>query len=249
VQGRGAHRGVSGRSGPEAVAGPPDGVDQAGAVSFELAAQGADMDLDDVGVVGGEPPDAAEQLGLGQHAVGLATELDEQVELRAGQLDGGAVAVDGAVGLIDHEVADVPHAGGQLAGAAQQGADAGEQFGHREGLDEVVVGAGGEAGEAVLGGVGGGEEDDGQLVVAAVAVGVAEQAGDGQAARALGEADVEGGEVGRKSAATCADAGAVGLGVDGVAVAGQGRGDGVTQRDVVLDQQYAWLAVPHVVRF
>jgi hypothetical protein len=101
---------------------------------------------------------------------GPAAELDEQVELGAGQLDGGAVTVDGAVGLVDDEVADVPDLGGELAGAAEQGADAGEQLRHRERLDEVVVGAGGEAGEAVLGGVGGGEEDDRQLVVAVVAV-------------------------------------------------------------------------------
>ncbi len=50
-------------------------------------------------------------------------------------------------------------------GAAQVGADAGEQLGEPERLDQVVVGAGVEAGDDVELLVAGGEDEDGQVGV------------------------------------------------------------------------------------
>ena len=75
--------------------------------------------------------------------------------------------------------------GGLPGGTAEQGLDADEQDVEVEGLGQVVVGAGFEAFEDVLGAGAGGEHEDGS-----VALGVAEGAGDGKAVGA-GEHAVE----------------------------------------------------------
>jgi hypothetical protein len=83
-------------------------------VLLELASQRADVDLDDVDVVGVEPPDAGEQLRLRQDPVRVAAEGDEQVELGPGEVDRGTVAVDPSRRLVDEDVADLPGVGVSL---------------------------------------------------------------------------------------------------------------------------------------
>ena len=107
--------------------------------------------------------------------------------------------------------------GGLPGGAAEEGLDADEEDGEVEGLGEVVVGAGFEAVEDVLGAGAGGEHEDG-----GVALGVAQGAGDGEAVGA-GEHAVEddggdlfgrGEEVGEGGVAVGLVVGAVALGVE-----------------------------------
>ena len=52
-------------------------------------------------------------------------------------------------------------------GAASDDFDAGEEFLHREGLGEVIIRAGAEAGDAVGDAVAGGEEEDAGVVLVA----------------------------------------------------------------------------------
>jgi len=61
-------------------------------------------------------------------------------------------------GRIQHQVGDLEHLGTDLAAlAADQGPQAGFEFLDREGLGEVVVGAGGQAGQLFVEGVAGGQ--------------------------------------------------------------------------------------------
>ncbi len=122
----------------------------------------------------------------------------QQGELRAGELHlpgaahhfaGGGVHAQVAEG--EHVVLAVPGVGrGGVGAAAQQRADAGQQFVELEGFDEVVVGAGVEAGDPVADGVAGGEHQDrhGDLVGA-------QPPGGGQSVHA-GHEDVEDDQLG-----------------------------------------------------
>ena len=59
-------------------------------------------------------------------------------------------AADAMGGAVEHEIADLERVGDEIGpGTAQHRMDAGHQFGNREGLDDVVVGAGGEAAHAL----------------------------------------------------------------------------------------------------
>ena len=64
---------------------------------------------------------------------------------------------------VDDDVADHQRPGAGAAAAAQQRLQAGGQLGDRERLDQVVVGAGLQAGDAVLDLVAGGEDADGDV--------------------------------------------------------------------------------------
>ena len=105
----------------------------------------------------------------GEHRAGVRHERVQQVELPPRQLEplagvGGRVPVG-----VEADVADLEgrrRGGGRrgaLAGAAQHRADAGDELGHAERLDQVVVGAELEADDAVGLKAAGGEHDDRHL--------------------------------------------------------------------------------------
>ncbi len=100
---------------------------------------------------------------MGEDAVGVVDEEQEEIELLGGEVDFGAADADGAGGGVDVEVADGELGGrGLFAGdLAEVGADAGEELGHAEGLGDVVVGAFVECGDfhGLL--LADGEDDDG----------------------------------------------------------------------------------------
>ena len=136
------------------VAHAAHGVDQARlAARLQLAAEVRDVDLDRV-----RPglelvaPDALEDEVAGHHLARVEHEQLEQRVLGAGEVE-VAVAAWGHARVHGH-VADLERLVAQLAAAAaQQGAHAGDQLVERERLDQVVVGAGVEAGDAVGDGV------------------------------------------------------------------------------------------------
>ncbi len=105
----------------------------------------------------------------------VAEEVGEEVEFAGGGVEG--VAGEGEDGL------------GAGGAAAEEGADAGGEFGEGEGFDEVVAGAQVEAEDAVFDGVAGGEEEDGGGEAAAA------DGGEDFEAGAAGEHDVEDDEV------------------------------------------------------
>src|SRR5437879_4192575 len=115
-------------------------------IRLDLAPQVSDMHVDNPGLDGVfVAPDGVEDLLPAQHLARVAGEEGQKVELRVGEVDLPAVAIDAAlVDLGDHVAED------QLAALvlllldpalAQVGGDAGDQLARAEGLDDVVVGA------------------------------------------------------------------------------------------------------------
>ena len=74
-------------AGPQHVAEAADGVEDARAVLLELAAERADVHLDEVGVVVVVAPDLREQLRLREDAAALVGEVGEQPVLRRGEVE------------------------------------------------------------------------------------------------------------------------------------------------------------------
>src|SRR5215475_14740673 len=73
---------------PEHVPDAAQGVDQPWSAAVHLAAQHGHVGLDDPGVAAEVVvPHMVEDLHLGQHPVGVAHEVPEQLELGGGQLD------------------------------------------------------------------------------------------------------------------------------------------------------------------
>src|SRR5687767_5458443 len=153
-------RGIS-----EDVAPAADGVDDAGvAVFFELVAEVVDVDVEDVGeaVVFGAP-DGFVELGAGEDLPGAGHEGAEEGELAGGEVEDVAGAGRAAGGGVELDVGEAEDGFGARAGAADDGTDAGEQFGEAEGFGDVVVGAAVEAFDAVGDRVAGGDHDDGDV--------------------------------------------------------------------------------------
>ena len=145
----------------ERVADAAHRVDQARlAVCLGLAAQVADVDLERVRrgpeVVA---PDAVEDHVARQHLARVAQEQLEQEELGPGQLDRPVAAADLARARVERQVGEREQlvAAGR---AAQERAQPREQLLERERLDQVVVGAGVEPGDAVVDLVAGGQHQD-----------------------------------------------------------------------------------------
>ena len=129
---------------------------------FELAAQGADVDLDDVRIVGVVAPDLGEQLVLGENQSALADEVGKQSQLGRGQLERRTCARGEAGLLVDDDVAGFDRRA-EAPRSPQHGAHAGEQLFERERLDQVVVGSEFEAVQPILDRVARGQEDDRQI--------------------------------------------------------------------------------------
>src|SRR6478752_6937315 len=134
----------------------PHGVDHRWAPGVDLLAQVGDVELDDVGLAAEVVvPHPVEDLGLGEHALGVAHEEAQQLELGGGELDELVGPADLVAVLIEHEIADdqlgtLPR--GRHAGAAQQPAQPRDQLLEAERLRDVVVATRGEPRDPVLDG-------------------------------------------------------------------------------------------------
>ena len=118
----------------------------------DLAADAAEVDLDDVGVaVEVDVPGVGQELGLRHGRAGVAHQVLEDGELLARQVDVVATA-RGTCGRPGRaEVVDLDRRPVGRRTAAQQGPQPGQQHDERERLGEVVVGAGVERlGDVVL---------------------------------------------------------------------------------------------------
>ena len=93
----------------------------------------------------------------------MAGEDLQQVELAAGELEVAPGAGGDVAAGVDDDVADHQRPGAGAAAAAQQRLQAGGQLRDGERLDEVVVGAGLQAGDAVLDLVARGQDADGDV--------------------------------------------------------------------------------------
>ena len=236
----------------ELVAEAVDGLDVAGVfgVGLDFGAEHGDVVIDGAG--GGEgavAPDGIEELFAGDGGAGVFGEEAEDGEFFGGAVKkfGGFVgigwvswvsffvlgAVDGLGGEVDLQVAELEVVEGCLfaAGAAEEGADAGEEFFGAEGFDEVIIGAGIEAFDAVLDHAFGGEEEDGD-----VAMEFAKFGADGEAIEA-GHHDVEKDEVGLFAEGFFEADGAVLGGEDAVAIGGEGIGEGGAHGAFVFDDE------------
>src|SRR5207237_5894795 len=98
---------------------------------------------------------------------GLLGERREQRELERREVELDVAAPDDVGPPVDDEVGDVDRAARGTAGAAKEGLHPRHQLRHGEGLDQVVVGAHAEPGEAILYLAGGGAEEDGNAAAAA----------------------------------------------------------------------------------
>jgi hypothetical protein len=117
--------------------------------------------------------------------------------------------------------------------APGDGAHAHHQFAVVDGLGDVVIGAGGEAREAILDGAGSAQEDDGHIVPALLADDAA-----GLLARHAGKAEVEEHEVVGSGAEGVEAILCTGDGGDAEALDLQARGYDVGDLRIVLDHQH-----------
>lgn len=123
-------------------------------------------------------PYLVEQLSAGMHPFRVGHQEMQQAELGRAEVHRIAVGGEAVGGRVEAQAADLDGVLGGLRGAAaQHGLDAGHQLAGREGLGDVVVGAGLEAGHLVLLLAAGGEHDE------------RDAAGALLAAQALGELD------------------------------------------------------------
>lgn len=192
MRGVGPGRGLFGSA--EGVANGAEGVDERGTeAGVDFLAEARDENLDGAGVVFVVAlPDAFAEFGAGKGAAGFLEQDLEHVEFARREGDGLAGAGDAALTDVHLEIGDFQEigAGGGPAAAAES-FDPRDEFIHRKGFREVVVGAGLEALHAVFDFTAGGEDED-----AGDGGGLTEAGKDGEAVE-RGEAEIENGEVGR----------------------------------------------------
>ena len=130
--------------GAEPVTRAADGPDQLAVEGLvDLAAEVADVHLDDVRVAGEvDAPHVIEDLALRRDVAVAAHEVLEQRELARGELDRLAVALGAPGAGVEAQRSDLEHRGARRRAAAEQRAQPGEQDHERERLREEVVGAG-----------------------------------------------------------------------------------------------------------
>ncbi len=126
--------------------------------------------------------------GAAQRTAAIAHQVFEDAEFLGRKLDVFAGAGYFAADAIERELAYLEAFRGRLA-AAEQDADAGQEFDEGEGLDEVIVGAAFEAFHAIVDGVAGAEDQHGRAGFA-----IANLLERAQAVH-IGEAEVEDNQV------------------------------------------------------
>ncbi|ANZ13603.1 hypothetical protein SNOUR_01415 [Streptomyces noursei ATCC 11455] len=150
----------------QAVPGAAHGLDAAPSEGrVDLAAQGADVDLDDRGAaVVGVVPHLVEDVLLGDHLAAAARQAGEHRELARGQGDLLLTATATQRASVQPEIAGAhrPLRGTGLAAAPDQRTQPGEQHDEGEGFGQVVVCAGVEPIGLVVLAVLGGEHEDGR---------------------------------------------------------------------------------------
>src|SRR5579863_6974103 len=132
---------------------------------IDLRPEVVDIYVDQVGAaVVVDAPDGFGDLGPGQHPVLVDDEQFEKGEFFGREEDVFAGPTNGFLIAVDFEVGDaVGDPGGDEHPAAAESLYAGEELFKVKGFDEVVVGAGFEAGHFVFGGAEGGEHEDGEV--------------------------------------------------------------------------------------
>jgi hypothetical protein len=146
----------------------------------------------------------------------VAAHLDQECELPVGQVDRLVRPDDGVAVGVDAEVSELEDRASFAPGPAEDRAHAGDQLGHDEGLDDVVVASRVVGGEDVLDGRGRGEEEQGNVV------GALQPAGDRDPVGTVAEAHVDESDVRFEVRCGAFDPGSVGLGVNLEARAGEG---------------------------
>lgn len=146
-----------------------DGEDDTGlsGVVAEFFTEASDVHVDGPGIdaAGFEFPDAGEDFFAGDGSSAIAREVGEEFDFPLGKLGAGTIGeaelgaseVDG--GILDADAGDIA---GSFRGASEDGIDTSEEFLDAEGFDDVVVGAGAQAVDAILFFAFGGEDDDGE---------------------------------------------------------------------------------------
>ena len=109
------------------------------------------MDVDGAGLdIDVTAPDGIQQLFAAEDTTRVLHQVVEQAEFGGAEVDFLTRAADAVGDAVDDNVAVVEAVVGQAGpDAAQDGADAGDQLGHREGLGHIVVGTGVEAADTV----------------------------------------------------------------------------------------------------
>src|SRR5438105_3897564 len=149
----------------EHVAGLAHRLDQRRAECIELAAQVADVRLDDIRVAAEVvAPHILEDLPLRQHPSWIQEEEAQQRELGCRQLDRRLASEHLVPTLVQHQVREAKDVARQLAtGAPENRLHARDDLGQAERLRHIVVTAGTERVHLVLHRVLGGEEEDRRL--------------------------------------------------------------------------------------
>ena len=187
--------------------------------------------VDRLGLV---PPNVPQKLLAGDHGPTVLDQVPKNLELPSGESNGLPVAGDFGGTEINPDTAELHDGGVRGAGASEERLHAGQQLGHVEGLDQVIVGAEPEAGHAVGHLASGGKHQDGRGDA-----GLAKLAAHLEAA-ASGEHDVQEDQVvvGRSGGAPeafVAVAGAVDVIAFGLKAVGEGHDEG----GLVLNQEQA----------
>ncbi len=209
-------------------------MDERGAeAGVHFFAEAGDENLDGAGVVFVVAlPDAFAEFGAGEGAAGFLEEDLEHVEFARGEGDGFAGAGDAAVADVHVEIGDLEEVGGGgIGGAAAEGFDAGDEFIHREGFREVVVGAGLETFHAVLDFAARGEDEDARSGASLTEAGEDGEAVEGGKVEIEDEKIVGVGEGGLEAE------GAVVLRAERVAAAREGAGDVAGELGFVFDYE------------
>src|SRR5512144_443160 len=133
----------------------------------ELAAQVADVDLEHLGArIEVEAPYGVEELLPGEHLIGMADQVCEQLELAGGQRERVGVAFDPTSAQVEADVAGLEHRRRALRRHPQLRPDAGEQLLQRERLGDVVVRTAVEPLDLLLDRAASGQQNDRELWVA-----------------------------------------------------------------------------------
>src|SRR5690554_2347988 len=146
------------------IAHAADGVDEpAFAVRLQLAAQVAYVNVHDVGAALVLGPDLGLDVKPLENPARIAGEQFQQLKFLGGQLYAAATTEHFTAVQVHDQVGHAYLTGDHGADAPQVGPDPGQQLLDRKRLDQVIIGAGIQAGDLVIHTVLGGQDDDGSV--------------------------------------------------------------------------------------